>query len=105
MDVFVALRALARHTQEGPLQILHLDAVALDFGDGRRVVALRAFQRRVLALERVTCGRVMEPARRWIPLNEVEIFTVVLGVTNASPANRPRSLTAYFPVDSGRSGC
>lgn len=93
MHVLMALRTLARQTQVRTLQVLHLDALALDFRDARRVVALRTLKLSVLAFERVTRRRVIELAGRRVPLDELEVLAVVLGM--AAGACLVRALRAH----------
>ena len=79
MEIFVASHAGLRDAEEGFAQILHLDRGALGSRNFFGEVALVASQARVLALEQVSGFLVVELV--WIPLDQGEIHSIVVGVT------------------------
>jgi hypothetical protein len=76
--IFMAGNAAGREAEVGPGRILDLDGRAFLRRDVRRFVALIARQASVLAFEQVSRVFVIEGVD--VPLNQREVFPVVLGV-------------------------
>lgn len=87
MLIRVAAQAVARQPQKRPLQVFHQDGAAFRSPNVFRRVTLHASQPRVLPLQHVSRLAVIECFGRRVPLDEVEIWTVVLGMAaRAVPA-------------------
>ncbi len=79
MLILMAGRACGRQAKIGAAEILDSDGCALLCGNVRRIMALGAFQSCVLAFEQVAGVLMIESLD--VPLDQREIFSVVLGVT------------------------
>lgn len=78
--VFVARSASLRQAEEGPAPVPHLDRHALQGRDAVGRVASVALQGGVFSLQLVTGLAVIESGGRGCPLDEREVFTIVLGM-------------------------
>ena len=78
--VLMAGRTALRKSQERVPQIFHLDQRLFGRTDVRRVVTLRAGEATVLSLEQVARLSVVEALQRRNPVDQLKIFSVVLGV-------------------------
>ena len=76
----MACRTALRKSQERISQVFHLDQRFFGRTDVRRVVALRAGEAAVLPLERIARLSVIEALQRRDPVDQLKIFSVVLGV-------------------------
>lgn len=86
--VLVTRQAGAREAEERPIRILDLDRRALLRRNVRRTVALVASKTGVLAFQQISSLFVIEGFG--IPLDEREIFAIVLGVTAGAFLARTR---------------
>lgn len=80
MCIFVAGNAVLRESQEGAIQILSLQTGTFCGEDMGGVVALPTRERRMFSLQRVARLVVVEGLLRRLPMNDLEIDAVVLGV-------------------------
>lgn len=80
----MAGEAIAREPEEGAIQVLLFKPGAFRRRNVSRLMALLASQGRVLSLQPVACLVVIEGLFRRLPVNKLEIHTVVLRVTTSA---------------------
>ena len=87
VHVLVTGHAILRQSEEGPREIFHLDERALIANHVARHVAFLAGHVGMLAFQLVTCLLVIELLLRWLPVDQAEVFSVVLQMAaDAIPA-------------------
>lgn len=80
MCIRMASSALARKAEKRPVKILYLDSSSLGLRNVRRVVALLASEAGVFPFQRISGLSVIESLLRRFPVNDLEVFAVVLGM-------------------------
>ncbi len=81
VGVLMTSEAVPREAEEAPVEVLHLDGRALRRGNARGVVALLARQPGMLAFQHVAGLRMVKALQGRFPANELEILSVVFGMT------------------------
>ncbi len=78
--IFVARDAVLRQSKKGFGKILHLDERALIGNHVAGHVALFTCHAGVLAFQHVPCEPMVELFLRWLPVNQPEVFPIVIQV-------------------------
>ena len=82
VEIFMAGNASGRQAKEGTVQVLFLDRLPVFGRDTRGIVTLVAFESRMLAFENIAGFFVVKGL--CIPLDQGEIYAVVVGVTTGA---------------------
>jgi len=95
MSILVTAGATWRQPHPRVAQILTRKERALRRGDVLQIVAGAAAHAQMFAIEHITCRRVIESLRCWIPMHHLKVDAIVIGMAlHASRAGRARSREA-----------